>query len=142
MAGRQVIFDMHVHLVFTTKYRRGVLSDRVRSFLQPVMAKICADAGATLDAFDGEDDHVHLLVSYPPKVAISTLVNSLKGASSRLLRNARFEEIIGAEWGDAFWSPSYCAVSCGGAPLEVIKSYIENQRNPAAKNRKGRLTSP
>lgn len=126
-----MVYVLHVHLVFTTKYRRGALTDRVREFLRPAMEKVCADFGATLEAFDGEDDHVHLLVGYPPKVALSSLVNSLKGATSRLVRKREFPEVKERLWGDAFWSPSYCAVSCGGAPLDVIKDYIENQRNPS-----------
>ena len=72
--GRHVVYKLHVHLVFTTKYRRGVLSDRVLTFLRPIMEKICTDFEATLDAFDGEDDHVHLLVSYPPKLSLTKLV--------------------------------------------------------------------
>ena len=80
------------------------------------MAKIYADFAAALEAFDGEDDHVRLLVCYPPKVVLSTLVNSLKGASSRVIRKEKFSEVTRHLWGDHFWSPSYCVVSCGGAP--------------------------
>jgi len=94
-------------LIFSTKYRRGVLTDRVREFLHPVMAKICTDFESTLEAFDGADDHVHLLVCYPPKVALSRLVNSLQGASSRVIRKERFPEVTRHLWGDHFWSPSY-----------------------------------
>ena len=99
------------------------------------MAKICAGFGATLEAFDGEDDHVHLLVCYPPKVALSTLVNSLKGASSRLIRKEKFPEVTCHLWGDHFWSPSYCVVSCGDAPLDIIKQYVEQQRAPDRRKR-------
>jgi putative transposase len=134
--GRHVVFLLHAHLVFSTKYRRGVLTDRVREFLHPVMAKICTDFEATLEAFDGEDDHVHLLVCYPPKVALSTLVNSLKGASSRLIRKETFPEVTCHLWGDHFWSPSYCVVSCGGAPLDIIKKYVEQQRAPDRNRRR------
>ena len=105
------------------------------------MAKVCSDFGAELLAFDGEDDHVHLLVSYPPKVALSALVNSLKGASSRVVRKQDFPEVRGRLWGGAFWSPSYCAVSCGGAPLEVIRRYVDEQRGPKRTPR-ARLTPP
>jgi len=75
---------------------------------------------------DGEDDHVHLLVTYPPKVAVSTLVNSLKGASARQLRN-RYRVRTHR---NHLWSPSCFAASCGGAPLNVIREYVENQRTP------------
>jgi len=128
-AGRHVIFDLNVHLVFVTKYRRGVITDRVREDLTVSMRKVCADFSAELIEIDGEDDHLHLLISYPPKTSISRLVNSLKGVSSRRIRAMNYPEVRRALWGTAFWSPSYCAVSCGGAPLETIKRYIQNQRS-------------
>jgi putative transposase len=78
---------------------------------------------------DGEDNHVHLLVNYPPKVSISTLVNSLKGVSSRLLRLER-PDIQRNYWKGALWSPSYFAASCGGAPLGILRTYIEQQKTP------------
>lgn len=77
---------------------------------------------------DGEDDHVHLLVEYPPHVKLSALVNSLKGVSSRRLRQANFPEVKKRLWGRRLWSPSYFAASCGGAPLEIVRRYIEDQR--------------
>ena len=75
-----------------------------------------------------ETDHVHLLVGYPPKVALSRLINSLKGGSAHRLRKERFPEVERKLWGPHFWSPSYCAVSCGGAPLEIVERYVEKQR--------------
>jgi putative transposase len=76
---------------------------------------------------NGEKDHVHLLVEYPPKVAISRLVNSLKGVSSRMLKK-RFGPIHPWYKHGGLWSASYFAASCGGAPLSIIKQYIENQQ--------------
>lgn len=102
--------------------------------LEDVMREQCVIVGASLEEFGGEKDHVHLLVSYPAKVAISALVKSLKGVSARVLGQEFGPEIKQALWGDHFWSPSYCAVSAGGAPLEVIRKYIEDQdRPPSAK---------
>ena len=126
--GRHVVYKLNVHLVLITKYRRGVITDRVREFLKEVLTKVCLDFETELLEFDGEDDHVHLLVAYPPKVAISALVNSLKGASAYRLRLQNFPEVRKKLWGAHFWSPSYCAVSCGGAALETVKTYIQNQR--------------
>lgn len=80
--------------------------------------------------FEGEDDHVHLLISYLPKVSISKLVNSLKGVSSRMIRRMNYPEIKKKLWGGALWSPSYFAASCGGAPISIIRQYIEQQRTP------------
>ena len=74
--------------------------------------------------------HVHLLINYPPTVTISRLVNSLKGVSSRLIRKQKHTAISQALWGNALWSPSYFAGSCGGASLETIRSYIEQQNSP------------
>jgi putative transposase len=74
-----------------------------------------------------EPDHVHLMVAYPPKVALAALVNSLKGVSARLVRSADLPEVRNKLWGEHFWSPSYCAVSCGGAPLEIVAKYIQSQ---------------
>jgi REP element-mobilizing transposase RayT len=77
---------MHVHLVFVTKYRRGVFTQPILDDLQAIFSSVCADFEAELIEFDGQDDHVHLLVNYPPKIAVSALVNSLKGVSSRMIR--------------------------------------------------------
>lgn len=97
--------------------------------MRAIFEAVCRDFEADLVEFDGEDDHVHLLVTYPPKVALSTLVNSLKGVSSRLLRK-KFPPIVKRYWKGVLWSPSYFAASCAGAPLSIIKQYIENQRTP------------
>lgn len=94
------------------------------------MRGVCADFGATLDEFNGEDDHVHLLVQYPPTVQLSKLVNSLKGVSSRALRHNHAQHLRKYLWGDHLWSPSYFAGSVGGAPLRVVQEYIENQKRP------------
>lgn len=83
--------------------------------------------GADLIECDGEADHVHLLIEYPPKRSVSVLVNALKGTSSRMLRSARPD--IAARFPDGvLWSPSYLAISAGGAPLDTIKQYVEQQR--------------
>lgn len=123
--GRHCVFNMHVHLVFVAKYRRDVFSKEMLLTMQEVFGRVCVDFEAELVEFDGEHDHVHLLVNYPPKVAISSLVNSLKGASSRILRK-KHPEIRNKLWGNALWSPSYFASSCGGAPIGIIKQYISN----------------
>ncbi len=124
------MFNLHVHLVFVTKYRCGVFTKAIVEDMRLVLASVCRDFEAELVEFDGEDDHVHLLVNDPPKVAISTLVNSLKGVSSRLIRQKNDPEIRQKLWGGHLWSPSYFAGSCGGAPLSMIRQYIESQRTP------------
>jgi len=128
--GRHCVFMMHVHLVFVTKYRRDVFTKEILDVLQPIFGSVCNDFGAELIEFDGEDDYVHLLVNYPPKVPVSKLVNSLKGVSSLLVRKMEFPNIKKKLWAGALWSPSYFAASCGGAPIAIIRAYIEQQRTP------------
>ena len=103
-SGRHCVFNMHVHLVFVTKYRRDVFTKAILNDLQEIFASVCADFEAELVEFDGEDDHVHLLVNYP---------------------NIKKEL-----WKEALWSPSYFSGSCGGAPIEIIRQYIEQQQTP------------
>jgi putative transposase len=121
---------MHVHLVFVTKYRRKAFTKQILDELRIIFTDICTDFEARLVEFEGEGDHVHLLVNYPPKVAVSTLVNSLKGVSSRLVRKKGYSSIQQALWGNNLWSPSYFAGACGGASLALIRQYIEQQQCP------------
>lgn len=121
-----MVSALYVHLVFVTKYRRGVLTSEMIRYLADVFAKVCADFGAVLAECNGEDDHVHLLVEYPPKVPVAALVNSLKGVSARRLRQ-RYPVRTHHEH---LWSPSYFAASCDGAPLPSIRQYVEQQRTP------------
>lgn len=126
--GRHCIFAIHAHLVFVTKYRQGVFRHEHMAALERILRSVCEDFEATLVEFNGEADHVHLLINYPPKVALSGLVNSLKGVSSRLMRK---------EFGDfhpwlkrrgVLWSPSYFAASCKGAPISILRQYIQQQQ--------------
>ncbi len=127
--GRHCVFLMHVYLVFVTKYRREVFTKEILDDLRPMFASVCADYESELVGFDGEDDHVHLLVNYPPKVSVSNLVNSLKDISSRLLRKER-PDIQKRYWKGVLWSPAYFAASCGGAPISIVRQYIEQQQTP------------
>lgn len=128
--GRHCVFMLHVHLVFVTKYRRAAFTEDMLKSLQTYFEKICLDFECTLEEFNGEKDHVHLLVNYPPKVCLSKLVNSLKGVSSRKLRLDYANELSRIYWKGVLWSPSYFAGSVGGAPLVVLKQYIEQQQRP------------
>lgn len=128
--GRHCVFLMHVHLVFVTKYRKNVLTKNIIEDLRIVFSEVTRGFESVLVEFDGEHDHVHLLVNYPPKISVSNLVNSLKGVSSRIIREKHGKKLKKKLWGNAFWSPSYFAGSCGGAPISVIKKYIEQQQTP------------
>jgi putative transposase len=127
--GRHCVFNLHVHLVFVAKYRRRVFDAQAIESLRGIFTNVCTDFDARLIEMDGEEDHVHLLVNYPPKVAVSNLVNSLKGVSSRLLRIER-PNIRNRYWKGVLWSPSYFAASCGGAPISIVRQYIEHQKTP------------
>ncbi|WP_246237522.1 IS200/IS605 family transposase [Caldichromatium japonicum] len=110
-------------------HRRNVFNGDAIAQLRTIFTNVCTDFEAQLIKMGGEDDHVHLLVEYPPKVAVSSLVNSLKGASSRLLRKEQ-PDIQKHYWKGVLWSPSYFASSCGGAPISIVRQYIEQQQKP------------
>ncbi|HGH6313533.1 TPA: IS200/IS605 family transposase [Neisseria meningitidis] len=128
--GRHVVFNLHVHLVFVAKYRRKVFTKEILDDMRQIFESVCTDFEAQLVEFDGENDHVLLLVNYPPKVSISKLVNSLKGVSSRMIRQKNYPCIREKLWGGALWSPSYFAGSCDGASISIIRQYIEQQNTP------------
>jgi len=127
--GRHCVFALHVHLVFLTKYRRRVFDKDALERLKVIFDKVCTDFEAQLVEMNGAAQHVHLLIHYPPKRSVSSLVNSLKGVSSRLLRLER-PDLEKHYWKNVLWSPSYLAASCGGAPLGIIKQYLEQQKAP------------
>jgi putative transposase len=119
-------------LVFVTKYRRQVFDGDAIQRLKVMFEKVCSDFQAQLVEMNGEAEHVHLLhllINHSPKHSVSSMVNSLKGVSSRLLRIER-PDIEKRYWKDVRWSPSYFAASCGGAPLGSIQQYVEQQKTP------------
>lgn len=128
--GRSCVYKNNIHLVFVTKYRRDALTSKMLDRLKIIFHETCQQMDCELLEFGGEEDHIHMMVAAHPKVAISNLVGKLKGKSSYLLRREFWEDIKNKLWGVHFWSPSYCVVSCGGASLDVVKAYIENQRRP------------
>lgn len=130
--GRHVVFNLHAHLVFVTKYRNAVFTKPMLKCLHKIFDSVCNDFESTLSEFDGENDHVHLLIHYPPKIPLSKLVNSLKGVSSRMLRRQFTTEISRLYWKGVLWSPSYFIASAGGAPLKIVQQYIQNQKTPSS----------
>ncbi|MEV6950447.1 IS200/IS605 family transposase [Streptomyces sp. NPDC051183] len=128
--GRHCTFILHAHLVFVTKYRHKGFNDQHLTRCEEIMRSVCADFEVELVEFNGENNHVHLLVNLPPKVALSKLVNSLKGVSSRRLRQ-EFPDLARHYWrAQRLWSGSYFAGSVGGAPLSMVRQYIEQQNRP------------
>jgi putative transposase len=125
--GRHCVSNLHAHLVFVTKYRFNVIEPYMHDNLKMILKGVCREFEVKLIEFNGDGDHVHLLIEYPPKVALSKLVNSLKGVSSRKIK-LHHPEIADRYFKGALWSASYFAGSCGGAPIEVVRKYIENQQ--------------
>lgn len=135
------MFALHVHLVFVTKFRHEVFGHAHLTRMEEIMRDVCRDFETELVEFNGENNHVHLLVNFPPKVAIAKLVNSLKGVSSRRMRQ-EFPDLRRHYYrANKLWSGSYFAGSVGGAPLSVVRQYIEQQNRPS-KARSGLAALP
>ncbi len=120
------VFLLHYHLVMCIKYRRKVINDSISDRLKDIFVDIAPNYGVELIEWNHDVDHVHLLFKAKPNTEISKLLNAYKSASSRRIKN-EFPSIRKYLWKEYFWSKSYCLVTTGGAPLEVVKQYIENQ---------------
>ena len=128
--GSHSIFNIQLHIVFVTKYRHKIINEAMLSCIRNTLARVCEKNKCMIKEFNGESDHVHVLLDFHPDNDLSNLIGSMKSASSRIVRS-EFKEIIDKYyWKDKFWSDSYCVVSCGGAPLEIIKQYIQSQNSP------------
>jgi putative transposase len=136
--GRRVVYLLHAHLVFVTKRRGKVFGAAHLRRMEEIFRSVCKDFEVHLQEFNGEQNHVHLLVNYPPKVRLSELVNSLKGVSSRRIKQEF--PTISTFWSvrkskGHLWSPSYFVGSVGGAPIALLRKYIESQNRPLAGGR-------
>lgn len=127
---RHATFLLHAHLVFVTKYRYKIFTKEQLEYMKLILQETLHEMDSTLVEFDGEKDHVHLLIQYPPRLSVALIVNNLKGRTSRYLRRD-YPELKEKYYGEsALWSRSYFAASVGGAPLEIVKQYIQNQTTP------------
>lgn len=124
------VHSLHYHLVLVTKYRKPALNADLLQRLEAISAETLRRWCGALVEFNGEADHAHLLIQLPPDAAPSRVIGSLKSRSSRLLRRDYPTHLSRFYWKPILWSPSYCLVSCGGAPLSVIRQYIEQQNRP------------
>ena len=125
------VFNLNYHLVIVTKYRRKCITAAILARLKEICESLAEKWECKLLEFNGEVDHLHLLLSLNPKVSPSVFVNNLKTVTSRLVRKEFHEKLRKVYWGKpVFWSRSYCIMTCGGAPLSVIKQYIEQQQSP------------
>ena len=121
------VFSLHLHLVLVTKYRRRCIDAAILSRLHAIFLNLKQRWGCDLREFNGEPDHVHLLLSVNPKVAPSVLVNNFKTVSSRLIRKEFASQMRRIYRKPVSWNRSYCIVSCGGAPLSMLKQYVQGQ---------------
>ena len=114
--------------MLVTKYRRDAISDRVRREIISAAYEVAKRYEFKILDIDGEDDHIHLVVDYPPKLSLSKLVMVLKANTAKKIREQRFEEVESVLWGNHFWSPSYFVSSTGGASLDKVRRYVQEQR--------------
>ena len=120
------VFLLHYHLVLVVKDRRQVFDDRISSRAREIFEYIAPNYNITLQEWNHDCDHVHILFKAHPNSEISKFINAYKSASSRLIKK-EFPEIRQKLWKEYFWSQSFCLLTTGDAPLEIIKQYIENQ---------------
>jgi len=120
------VFMLWYHLVFVIKYRRKVIDDDISVRLHDIFKHIAPTYKITLHEWNHDKDHVHILFRAHPKTEISKFINAYKSASSRLIKK-EFPQIRKSLWKEYFWSRSFCLLTAGGAPLEVLKRYIEGQ---------------
>lgn len=124
------VSDLKAHLVLTTKYRRKMLTDPMLTRLEAILKDLMEKWEGRLIEFNGEADHVHILIQYNPQTELSKLINNLKTVSSRYLRKEFADEVNKVYWKDVLWTSGYFIASCGGVTVEELKKYIENQDRP------------
>jgi len=122
-------FSIYFHLVFVTKYRKKVITPDMMTRLEKIFVVLCNKWNCDLTEFNGEPDHVHLLVRAHPNMNLSQFINNIKTVSSRRIRKEFAGHVSKYYWKPVFWKKAYCAISAGGAPLEILKEYIRNQGN-------------
>ena len=120
------VFMLWYHLILVTKYRRRVFNDEVSNRAKDIFEYIASNYHITLIEWNHDSDHVHILFRSHPKTELSKFINAYKSASSRLIKQ-EFESVRKQLWKSYFWSQSFCLLTSGGAPIEVIKQYIESQ---------------
>ncbi len=126
------VYRLTTHIVLVTKYRRKTITDEILTRLNQICADTCVKWECNLIEFNGETDHVHLLVDFNPKVPPVKLIANIKTVTSRLIRK-EFPEHLKKFYGDkrVFWIGSYFVASCGGVTIEQLKSYVQDQNTPS-----------
>ena len=120
------VFRLNYHLVLVVKYRRKVIDDEISNRLKEIFEYISPKYNIILEEWNHDIDHIHLLFRANPNTEISKFINAYKSASSRLIKN-KFPSIRKQLWKEYFWSRSFCLITTGGAPIDVVRKYIEEQ---------------
>ena len=120
------VFLLNYHLILVVKYRRKVFDDTISERAKEIFSRIAPNYNITLQEWGHDGDHVHILFRAHPNTAISKFINAYKSASSRLLKK-EYPSIREKLWKEQFWSQSFCLLTTGGAPLEIVKEYIQTQ---------------
>ena len=120
------VFSLNYHLILVVKYRRNVITNDISDRLCEIFQYIQPEYNITMHAWNHDKDHVHVLFTAHPNTSISKFINAYKSASSRLIKKEH-PEICSKLWKEAFWSQSFCLLTTGGAPIEIIEQYIERQ---------------
>ena len=120
------IYILTPHLILVVKYRRKVFSDQMSQYAKNIFIRISSSYNITLEEWNHDHDHVHIMFRAHPNTEISKFINAYKSASSRLIKKD-FPEVRRKLWKEIFWSRSYCLLTTGGAPIEIIRKYIESQ---------------
>ena len=124
------VFLLYYHLIMVVKYRRKVIDDDSSKRAEEIFSYIAPKYGITLEEWNHDRDHVHVMFRAQPKSELSKFINAYKSASSRLIKK-EYLQIREKLWKEAFWSQSFCLLSAGGAPIETIRAYIESQGEKA-----------
>lgn len=123
-------FSLQMHLVLVTKYRKKVINADLLKRLEEIFHATVMKWECRIVEFNGEADHIHLVIDYNPKVQISKFVNNLKTVSSRLIRK-EFATMLDAVYSKpVFWTGAYFVASCGGVTVEQLKKYVQSQDSP------------
>jgi len=120
------VFLLRYHLVLVVKYRKEVFTDEISDFAKDMFIEIGNKYNITLIEWNHDKDHIHVLFKAHPNSELSKFINAYKSASSRLIKK-NFPYVRKRLWKEMFWSRSYCLLTTGGAPIEIIKRYIESQ---------------
>ena len=124
--NKHSVFLLHYHLVLVVKYRRKVFDDSISDYAKDMFIRISEKYNITLKEWNHDLDHIHIMFKAEPNSEISKFINAYKSASSRLIKKD-FPEVKQKLWKQQFWSRSFCLITSGGASVDAIKEYIENQ---------------